>query len=1151
MAMIFSNWWKNIQGLNWAQGAEVTKTGAEAAKVVFDLAKAINEQKSKAEDLKPYIAQISSLLDVINAPLGQIAGSVIPFAPIAITTLKLIADATKKEPSPESCVILVSQVAYLESLKAILKEDSQLQQQINQQSAVSETLARQIKKLGEQEFEEREAKKAILYFHESKLAEAFNQVLQQRLQEAGLIEKDAKTVTERVARKTDEYMLTALLKVGDKVKQLVLWYGTGGKEQLEKYLSIDDYLEQEIQPKPEENIFDETCITFRDLYVQLQVKELDNQSDVSLELEGLVKLMLYNPDVNKQKQVLFIQGEAGRGKSVFCRMFADWVRQNLHPSFTPILIRLRDVRVLKDNLTETLENYLENVDFIQNDSGWLTDKNTRFLFFLDGFDELLLEGRANGLKEFLEQVEKFQKDSFCHHQFLVTGRPLALQGIDRLLSQTKSLKRVELQPMNDLIRQTWLKKWAAKVGTQEAIDFQQFLQACPNEINDNLAREPLLLYLLARMHREQRLNVQMFEGAEGIKAKIRIYNESVKWVLEEQRKSENKNDNLRLTELESEDLRQFMTEAALCVVQSGNESAKVTMLETRLKVSNSPAAKLIPQARENSQENKKLLNNLLTAFYIKAASGDKDGSVEFVHKSFSEFLFAERLIESFIDWTTKVSKRHREENSVSTEVMDREIYDLFGYGNLTPEIVEYLMGLFAETSEFQDVERLCKLFERLEHFYLRWCDGEFIDAEDANLPQMKKKQLREQLPDRENHLGLRQVDVCAGLNVMILLLELHRYAQRKDDLKEKISFHPCGKLSTGELDRRRLLRIIGYSHCLGVYAFRKNLGLFLSRADLSHANLSRADLSDANLSDANLSDANLSDANLSDANLSDANLSDANLSGANLSFANLSFANLSGANLSFAYLSGANLSGANLSFANLSLANLSDANLSGANLSLANLSRANLSFANLSFANLSRANLSFANLSRANLSRANLSRADLKAVVWNSDTKWLCAKGLHEAVNVSTLMQNPAFAAAVSLSQGISLVKEGKVKEAQNAFKQALSYDPSLNDSAEYWHSICSVGSVHGHAKGVLRYCEKAVTLDPDNKGYQDSRGLARVLTGDLVGALEDFRAAVDSGALDYSEDVKQRRLRWIKALELGNNPLTPEELEELRQTEA
>jgi hypothetical protein len=107
-----------------------------------------------------------------------------------------------------------------------------------------------------------------------------------------------------------------------------------------------------------------------------------------------------------------------------------------------------------------------------------------------------------------------------------------------------------------------------------------------------------------------------------------------------------------------------------------------------------------------------------------------------------------------------------------------------------------------------------------------------------------------------------------------------------------------------------------------------------------------------------------------------------------------------------------------------------------------------------------------------------------------------------------------------------------------------------LRNSAEFWNSICWVGCLHGYAKAVLRFGGKAVTLDPENKNYQDSRGLARVLTGDLVGALEDFQVAVDSGALDYSNDVKQRRLRWIETLKSGNNPLTPEELEELRQVE-
>ncbi|MEH1870646.1 pentapeptide repeat-containing protein [Nostoc sp.] len=1133
--MAMTKLWKflqNIQDFNWTQGVEITKTGAEAAKAVLDLAKAIKEQKSNIQNLKPYVEQISSLLDVFNSPLGQITKEVIPFAPIAITILKFIIDATNKEPSLENCVLLVSQAAYIDSFQDILKQDSELLNKIDQNLPAYNALALQIQKLGEQEFDAREVKKAILYFHESQLAESFNQILQQRLQEAGLDDTEAKTLTERVARHTDENMQDALLEVGDKADKLWKWYSAGGKEKLEKNLNIEDYLEQVIKPKPEENIFDETHITFRDLYVPLQVKELDVKDDASLELEAWVKAILNDSDT-KHKQVLFIQGEAGRGKSVFCRMFAAWVQRELHPSFTPILIRLRDLRVLKDNLTDTLENYLQHLDFVTSDSGWLTDKNTRFLFLLDGFDELLLEGRASGgLKEFLEQVEQFQKDRLCHHQFLVTGRPLALQGNERFLSQTKSLKRVELQPMDDSLRQTWLEKWAVAAQVNKS-EFEEFLQASPDEVNNKLAREPLLLYLLARMHRDNRLKVQMFAGAEGIKAKIRIYDEAVKWVLEKQRESENQNDNSRLTGFESEDLRQFLTEAALCVVQSGNESARVTMLETRLKNSQNPTAKLIQDARqENGSQKKqqdKLLNNLLTAFYIKPASGDKGGSVEFVHKSFSEFLFAERLLESFVDWTTKVSKRQREEDLVSRFAMERQIYDLLGYGNLTPAIVEYLMGLLAESLEFQEVERLCQLFQRLEDFYFRWCDGEFIDAEDVNLPQMKKKQLREQVPERENHLGLRQVDVCTGLNVMIVLLELHRYAQRKDDLKDKISFHPCGKPDTDQFDSQRLLRIIGYSHCLSISAFRENLRLFLSRA-----NLSRADLSGANLSRANLSGADLSLANLRDTDLSPANLRDANLS----------HAYLRGANLSDAYLSDANLSDAYLSDANLSDAYLSDANLSDAYLSSANLSSANLSGANLIGANLSDAYLSDAYLRGANLRGANL-----EEIVWKSDTKWLNAKGLHEAVCISPeLAKDKAFAAAIALSQGISWVREGKIKEAQEAFKQAQIFDPSLKNSAEFWNSICWVGCLHGYAKNVLPICEKVVILDPDNKRYQDSRGLARVLTGDLVGALEDFQAAVDSGALDYY--VKQRRLRWIEALKSGKNPLTPEELEELRQVE-
>jgi uncharacterized protein YjbI with pentapeptide repeats len=364
--------------------------------------------------------------------------------------------------------------------------------------------------------------------------------------------------------------------------------------------------------------------------------------------------------------------------------------------------------------------------------------------------------------------------------------------------------------------------------------------------------------------------------------------------------------------------------------------------------------------------------------------------------------------------------------------MDWEIYDLLGYGPLTEEIVEYLMGLLTtpasagEENQFRPVE----LFQRLEDFYLRWCEGEFIDMLPETLPQKKMRLLRDQLKTQD--LGQRQIDVYAGLNVMILLLELHRYGQETPEFKDKMVFYPCGEPNVeGKLDdASRLLRLIGYSCCVGDSGFFLTVGRFLSRANLRGADLSSANLSGAYLDRAKLSGANLTLTNLSDAYLGDANLGGANLGGANLGGAYLSGANLSGANLCNAYLSGAdlrsaNLSGADLSSANLSAANLSYADLSGANLSSANLSSAdlwgaNLSGADLSGADLSGADLSDVNLMGANLIGANLIGADLSGadlggadlggadltdrtfgdVKWDENTKWENVRGLDTAVDV-------------------------------------------------------------------------------------------------------------------------------------------------------
>ena len=922
----------DVKELNWKQTTEVTKAGADAGKAVLDLAKAVQDKKT---DLGQYVGEITSLLDVLNSPIASVIKETIPFAPIAVTMLQLIVEGTKQEPTLVQCVALMSQAAYLESLRSVLgtTEGLELVARLNERS-VSDSVKLAIKKVGDLSLDRSEAEKVIVNFSETPLAKVFNVALVARLVDAGVSEGEAETWAQRVAWSTPRFFNEAVAEAKDKVKTLAELFSNGGRERLERYSSLDRYLDEKIKPLPLEKVFDEKDLCFVDIYVPLKVQPLmqNGSTDSGREPVQLEEEILQVLNDSETKAIVFLQGEAGQGKSVFCRMFSDRVRRDLYPSFTPILIRLRDLRKLANNLTETLEAELQYCEFVTTDSGWLTDLNQRFLFLLDGFDELLLQGgvksgETGGLKEFLEQVERFQRDS--HHRFVITGRPLSLQGIDRLISQSKNLARLSLCPMQDDDRNQWLDKWSMKFGVPERQEFEAFLNTCPDDVNNKLAREPLLLYLLGRMHREKAIAASDLQGASGMRAKVKVYDAAIDWVLCRQREDEN----LRITGLESDDLRRLLMEAALCVVQTGNETARVSMLEERLAKGNDSAIiEMIAKSRASADvSEQKVLNNLLTTFYIKPAAVDQEGSIEFAHKSFGEFLFAERLKEAIEDWS-KPGERRRGSYLVSDEELHWEIYDLLGYGGLTPEVMGYLMVMLEDGKEWNPII----LFERLNQFWESWCDGEFIDAPPENLPQKKMRLLREQMPDREKTLGLRQVDVHSGLNILILLLSLHRYAQNDNELKDKIDFHPNGKSVDGDnVDSQRLQKLIHYADCLETSNFNAIVGFYLSRASLCGANLRGTNFRSANLCDADLRGVDLRGANLRGANLRGADLSS---SGADLSSrAKLRGADLRGTNLNRADLRDADLRGADLRGANPSDANLRGANLHGANLHGANL----------------------------------------------------------------------------------------------------------------------------------------------------------------------------------------------------------------------
>ncbi|MBD2357828.1 hypothetical protein H6G41_24990 [Tolypothrix sp. FACHB-123] len=130
------------------------------------------------------------------------------------------------------------------------------------------------------------------------------------------------------------------------------------------------------------------------------------------------------------------------------------------------------------------------------------------------------------------------------------------------------------------------------------------------------------------------------------------------------------------------------------------------------------------------------------------------------------------------------------------------------------------------------------------------------------------------------------------------------------------------------------------------------------------------------------------------------------------------------------------------------------------------------------------------------------------------------------------------------LFQGKELASKGDIKKAIAAYAEAQKLDAKLEISANDWNSLCWDGSLHGYAADVMFACEKAVTLAPKDGYPRGSRGVARALTGNTKGAIEDFETYTNT----VSPEWQAQRQKWVNSLSAGKNPFTKEELEKLRQ---
>src|SRR5262249_21713038 len=134
------------------------------------------------------------------------------------------------------------------------------------------------------------------------------------------------------------------------------------------------------------------------------------------------------------------------------------------------------------------------------------------------------------------------------------------------------------------------------------------------------------------------------------------------------------------------------------------------------------------------------------------------------------------------------------------------------------------------------------------------------------------------------------------------------------------------------------------------------------------------------------------------------------------------------------------------------------------------------------------------------------------------------------------------------VDKGRKLAEQGAIREAMAAFAAAQKSDPNLEIAADAWNALCWFGSLEGFATDVMAACERAVSLEPDHGGIRDSRGVARALTEDYPGAINDFQRYLEWGSENgQSEENIRQRQDWIRRLQANQNPFNKELLKLLR----
>lgn len=829
---------------------------------------------------------ICTLAEVLQLSLSTVEQEI---AVLALITENLLSSLSQKKALKRNeGTWLAFQIAYLLALEQILLQEEHLQRTwLNRAKVPTQTkiitlnpqLPSLLKTISSGKLSDTQAEQALSSLANSLLVQQMNNATEAWFVANGAEEFAAKLMTQRLTHALPGYLLKIIAHHSAPLAQLQKFFCLG----IDDFSTIDLYKENYraslLQTLSTPLLME--YFSLKDIYVPLVGIPQAPSGEKPVDLKTWVEQQLTDLET-----ITVIESEPDCGKTSFCQIWAAEVALKLYPNWLPVLIRLRDIQYGK-SLLETLNSGFTFNSYI-NLATWLKQAHPRCILLLDGLDELPPVPHSNRAKRiFLQQLLQLQSQG--QHKIILTSRTTTLPEI--ISEMPRQWQRITIQPLKVNELKIWFQNWSLVQSLPNSQNYFTFLKQAALFTNkshvselSHLVHQPLMLYLLAVLHRDGLLDDEILQKNHRVALLWKIYTRLRRWLLGYPLTGEI---NAMLSRPGTAHIHRTPEAIANLVSDYHPQEIIAQMQAIALKILHSDRYQVTLSPQVNTNILPALYFRCFASCYLPQTTNKKPLKIQiqFSQHTLGNYLCAEALANQLQILTQHQADIYGIETFIFNHPSSiaEHLYYLLGYGIISQEIEELIIAALP-------TQQKLTLLQRLESFWRAWCQGRWLDKGIAHkvLPYFHSLQ---------NPVNVEQVNTNVGVNVFLLLAAICRDMQ--------ISFSPCGNpTNINAFYPETMTFLLAKAAVLANNHLLKRIcSQSLAKINLSGAMLSEVVLTGANLEQANLSHAVLVNANLTDANLTDANLTGANLTGANLTGVNLESVNLTNACLSDAIFS--------------------------------------------------------------------------------------------------------------------------------------------------------------------------------------------------------------------------------------------------------